>query len=108
MGLFNKLMKGTYKIFCKCPNCGFGSEVKIPRGISVADFVKGGSCKCDRCFVTFFPDEYTTEHFEKQKNNSINRFVKPVAKSNENYKKLKDYQKIGEAQEQYKEGIKWF
>ena len=64
MGLFNKY--GTYKAFCKCPNCGFGTEVKIPKGTSVADFIKGGKCKCDNCQVVFYPEEYTTGHFEKE------------------------------------------
>ena len=65
MGILNKF--GGYKAYVKCPNCGYGSEVKIPKGISVADFIKGGKCKCDNCQVVFYPEEYTTEHFEKDK-----------------------------------------
>jgi hypothetical protein len=102
MSLFSKFLKGNYKIFISCPNCGIKSEVRVPRGVSVTDFVKGGKCKCDKCGVTFYPDEYTTEHFEKQKNNAINRFVKPTAKPNRDYKKLANYK------EDYKENIKWF
>ena len=66
---FKDLMKGTYKVFCKCPNCGFGTEIKIEKGVSVAEHIKGGKCKCDNCLVVFFPEEYTTEHFEKDKRN---------------------------------------
>lgn len=71
MGLFNKFMKGNYRIWVKCPNCGAGTEVKIPKGISVVDFVEGGKCKCVSCFVTFYPSEYTTEHFEKEKKKEL-------------------------------------
>ena len=58
---------GSYKILVKCKNCGFKSEAKVPKGISVTDFVKDGKCKCDNCKVVSFPEEYTTEYFEKDK-----------------------------------------
>jgi len=69
MKFFKKF--GYYKILVKCPNCGFGSEVKVPKGISVPDFIKGGKCKCDNCFVTFFPEEYTTNEFENEKRSGL-------------------------------------
>jgi len=77
MGLFSKF--GNYKAFVKCPNCGFGSEIKVPKGSSVTDFVKGGKCKCDNCQVVFFPEEYTTEYFETDKRKDIN--VKRINKA---------------------------
>lgn len=62
------LFKRYYKILVPCPNCGFAdSMVKVPLGVSVEDFVKTGQCICDSCGVIFFPEEYTTEHFEKKK-----------------------------------------
>ena len=81
MGLFKKFIKGNYKASVKCPNCGFGSEVKVPIGISVPDFIKGVKCKCDNCLVVFFPEEYTTEHFENEKrgNMDIKRIKNAVA-----------------------------
>jgi len=85
---------GTYKAFCKCPNCGYGSEIKITKGISVADFVKDGKCLCDNCRVVFFPDEYTTGHFEKDKKKDMNiKLIKTpkfkVSESHKNKPKMK-------------------
>ena len=79
----NKLFKkfGTYKAFVKCPNCNYGSEVKIPKGISVAEFVKGGECKCDNCQVVFFPNEYTTGFFEKEKRKGMDINLKKTKKT---------------------------
>jgi len=101
MGRFNKFMKGNYKAFMKCPNCGYGSEIRIPRGTSVPDFVKGGSCKCDKCLVVFYPDDYTTEHFEKDKRQISNkgRSIKP---------KLSNKYKIAQVDKEKWDGnIKW-
>ena len=64
MKFFNKM--GGYKAFVKCDNCGFVSAIKVTKGISVEDFVKKGSCVCDNCGVVFFPEEYTTEFFDKE------------------------------------------
>jgi len=97
MGIFKKFIKGSYTISIICPNCGFGSEVKIPRGISVADFVKGGQCKCENCLVVSFPEEYTTRHFEKKKSNKKDMNIKP--KHNEDY--------IPELPPKNKGDIKW-
>ena len=63
---------GTYRASVKCPNCNFNSEIKIPKGTSVAEHIKGGKCKCDNCQVVFFPEEYTTDHFEKEKKKDMN------------------------------------
>ena len=87
MGLLNNLRKGSYKIFIKCSNCGFRSEVKVPGGVSVADFVKGGKCLCDNCKVVGFPEEYTTEHFEKEKKKNMNIIMKH---DNVSKKEIKD------------------
>ena len=81
MSLLENFKKiGGYKISVKCPNCGFGSMVKVPKGTSVTDFVKGGKCKCDNCAVVFYPEEYTTEHFEKDKNKDMKIVLKPGKK----------------------------
>ena len=86
---FNKLKKlGSYTAFAKCPNCGFGSEIRIPKGISVPDFVKGGKCSCDKCAVVFYPEEYTTEDFEheKVKASKVKVFPKLKNKNGDNFK----------------------
>ena len=77
---FKDLFKGNYKAFIKCSNCGFNSEIRIPKGISVADYVKGGSCICDNCKVVGYPKEYTTKEFETDKNKIINKLLKPMPK----------------------------
>lgn len=64
---FKRFLNKTYKAFMKCPNCNFGSEVKINKGTSVAQFVKGGKCSCDQCGCVFYPKEYTTDYFEEEK-----------------------------------------
>jgi hypothetical protein len=99
MSLFEKLSK-KYTIAAKCPNCGFGTKIRIPKGTSVADFVKGGKCKCDECSVMFIPEEYTTSHFEEEKMREKNKdkIVKPKATGN--FKPFKDYS-------EKKEEIKW-
>jgi len=86
MGILTKLKKlGTYKALVKCPNCNFNSGIKVSKGVSVADFVKGGKCTCDNCQVVFFPTEYTTEQFEKEKLQEKNKdmaikLIKPLPK----------------------------
>ena len=85
MGKLKEMFGRGYKAFMTCPNCGFNSEIKIPKGVSVADFVKGGKCRCDNCNVVFYPAEYTTEYFEREKNKFMEivnkKFVKePGAK----------------------------
>ena len=52
---------GKYIVRMKCSNCGFLSEAKIPRGISVDEFVKDGKFKCDNCGVITSPEEYETK-----------------------------------------------
>jgi len=66
MALINLKKFGGYKVLVKCPNCGFDSEITVTKGISVQDFVNGGKCKCDNCQVVFFPEDYTTEHFQNK------------------------------------------
>lgn len=95
MGLFDKFMKGHYKALIKCSNCGFMGEVKVPKGISIPDFVKEGKCICDNCKVVFYPREYTTEYFEKQKRNEL------VLKQDFDIKPKE------EKKENYMEGIRW-
>ena len=81
MTLLEKLKRrGSYIAAVKCPNCGFGSSVKVPRGISVADFVRGGKCKCDNCSVVFYPDEYSTEHFDRDNRSDLDIKLKPQKK----------------------------
>ena len=99
MGILNKF--GGYKAYVKCPNCGYGSEVKIPKGVSVADFIKGGKCKCDNCQVVFFPDEYTTGHFEKEKKKDMNITLMKKAVEEE----PKKFKELPKHKEDYK--IKW-
>jgi len=96
MSLFKRFKKfGSYRAFVKCPNCNFGSEIKIPKGVSVADFVKGGRCECENCGVVSFPSEYTTEHFEKEKNKDINKNINVRAKLNKSYlDNLKDKKEV--------------
>jgi len=71
MRFFNKFLKGHYKAYIICKNCGFNSEIRVPKGTSVADFVKGGKCSCDNCHVVGYPSEYTTEHFEKERKKEL-------------------------------------
>ena len=83
MGLldrFKKNLKGNYKAYVKCPNCNFNSEVEVPKGMSVPDFVKGGKCVCDNCGIVFFPNEYTTDFFELEKRKDMQVNVKPKSK----------------------------
>jgi hypothetical protein len=98
MSLFKKFLTKTYTAMAKCPNCGFGSVIKIPKGTSVADFVKGGHCQCDSCNVVFVPEEYTTSYFEEDKIKEKNKdkVIKPKAKG---YKQFEDYAEKGD--------IKW-
>ena len=81
MSLFKKF--GSYRIYVRCVNCGYGSEVKVPKGTAVADYVSKGKCTCDNCGVVFYPEEYTTEHFERREKKG-NFDVK--AKPNKDYK----------------------
>ena len=67
MALIDLKKFGKYKAKVLCSNCNFASEIKVPKGISVVDFIKEGSCKCDNCGVVGYPEEYTTEYFEKKK-----------------------------------------
>lgn len=97
---FKKMFAKTYPIFCKCPNCNYGCQIKIPQGISVAQFVKGGKVQCDKCAVVFFPDEYTTEFFEEEKIRNENKDKIVIPNKDLKLKKLSDYKKEGE-------NIKW-
>jgi len=97
---FKKMFMKTYPIFCKCPNCNYGCQIKIPKGISVESFVKGGKVECDKCSVTFFPEEYTTEYFEEEKIRKENKNKKVVPKKELDIKRLSDYKREGE-------NIKW-
>ena len=67
MALINLKKLGKYKAKVLCSNCNFASEIRVPKGISVADFVRDGKCTCDNCGVVNYPEEYTTEYFEKKK-----------------------------------------
>ena len=87
MKLFKRF--GSYSIFVKCWNCGANINIKIPKGTAVKDFIKGGKCECDVCGVVFFPEEYTTEYFEKDKLikenqdkevKAIKKLIKPLPK----------------------------
>lgn len=90
MPLFNFKKFGKYKAYVKCPNCGAPTEIRIPKGTSVADFVKGGKCNCDSCCCIFYPKEYTTEHFEKDRaRKEILGIIKEEIKPNPAIKKPK-------------------
>lgn len=49
MAFFNNLFKKTYTSVVWCHNCNIHSEVKIPRGVTVAQFVEEGFCPSCGC-----------------------------------------------------------
>jgi len=59
MGVFQKYFKYVVKL--KCSNCGFLNDTKIPKGITVEEFIKTGSFKCDNCSCVSKPEEYQTK-----------------------------------------------
>ena len=48
---------GGYKIFVTCPNCGFGSEIRVTRGLSVAANPAGTKLMVFRSHLYAFPSE---------------------------------------------------
>ena len=86
MALFNLKKFGGYKALVKCPNCGFDSEVTVPKGVSVQNFVDGGKCKCDNCQVVFYPDEYTTEYFDTEIRKAHSQIKRIINKKYKPYK----------------------
>ena len=44
-----------YKTKIKCPNCNFENKIKIPKRISVKEFMKGVKCTCDNYKIEFEP-----------------------------------------------------
>ena len=101
------LFKGNYKIFITCPNCGFGSEARVPKGLSVTEFVKDGQCKCDDCGVVFYPKEYTTNHFEKIKDRIIKQQTQTRPKPNKEFKHQEEMDKIKDEITNEQGRVKW-
>lgn len=59
MGMFKKFF--GYEAKLKCENCGFMGEIRIPKGITVKEFIKTGMFKCDNCSCMSKPKEYKTK-----------------------------------------------
>jgi len=52
---------GKYEVKVKCTNCGYPSPVKVPKGMSVAEFIEMDKCKCQNCGCVIKPQEYETK-----------------------------------------------
>ena len=50
-----------YTVIIKCKNCGKTCNVKIKKGVSVAEAIEGETIKCDNCFCIIKPEEYSTQ-----------------------------------------------
>ena len=48
MTLFDNLKK-VYPITVKCSNCDYKFELKIPKGKTIADYLKSEACACENC-----------------------------------------------------------
>lgn len=53
-----------YEAKLKCENCGFMGNVKIPKGISVKEFIREGHFHCSNCGCVSTPKEYKTRWLE--------------------------------------------
>jgi transcription elongation factor Elf1 len=59
MALLDKLKK-YYLAHMTCENCGKKCEIRIRKGTSVVDAVKGKEVVCDNCQCVIKSGEYTT------------------------------------------------
>lgn len=59
MALIDKL-KPHYIIKVLCKNCEKKCEVRIKKGVTVAEAIKDKQLKCDNCKCIIIPTEYTT------------------------------------------------
>lgn len=49
-----------YYIKVKCTNCGKECDIKIKKGVSVAEAITNETIKCDNCGCLIKPNEYST------------------------------------------------
>ena len=103
MSLLSQLKnRNNYIVYVNCINCGARGEIKVPKGISVSEYVKQGRCKCETCGVIFHPNEYSTKAFDEiaqreKVKKEIAHLPKPMLKP----KQLNDFK------ENREERIRW-
>lgn len=76
MALFDNLFKKTYTTMIYCNNCLMHSEVKIPKGVTIIQFLETGLCPQCNC-STLVADYKQIDEFKQQ----VSKQLKPLAQN---------------------------
>lgn len=69
---FKDMFKKTYEIMCYCNNCSVHSQVKIPKGVSVIQFMETGSCPACNC-ISLVVDYKQIDEFKPRQETKLVR-----------------------------------
>ena len=76
MALFDGILKKKYTATVYCNNCNSHSEVQVPRGVTVAQFIENGPCPSCGC-ATLIADYKQIDEFKEHQPQPKMQILRP-------------------------------